>query len=65
MVSPLGETMACCCRSQDPNASTRGLLLADAATFCPRRAVDLVLDGEQRIDAGDGLDADRRLVEPG
>ena len=29
-----------------------------------RQAVDLALDGEQRIDALDRLDRDRRLVEP-
>jgi hypothetical protein len=29
-----------------------------------RQAVDVALDGEQRIDAGDGFDRDRRLGQP-
>ena len=32
--------------------------------FCGGGAVDLALDGKQDIDAGHGLYADRRLVEP-
>jgi hypothetical protein len=40
-------------------------LLVHAHAFLRRLAVDLALDGEQNIHALDGLDRDRRLVEPG
>ena len=40
-------------------------LLADALALVGRQAVDLALDGEQRIDASDRFDGDRRLGEPG
>ncbi len=33
-------------------------------TFVDRRAVDLTLDGKQRVDTFDGFDGDRRLPEP-
>ncbi len=39
-------------------------VLSNALTFCRRKAIDLALDGEQGVDAGNGFDADRRLVEP-
>ncbi len=39
-------------------------LVADADALLRRHAVDLALDGEQRIDAVDRLDRDRRLIEP-
>ena len=45
----------------DPRAAA---FLADVAPLLGRQPVDVALDGEQRIDAGDRLDGDRRLVEP-
>lgn len=40
-------------------------ILANVAAFCGLKAIDLALDGEQGVDAGNGLDAGRRLVEAG
>src|SRR5882724_10023546 len=50
-------------RSQrfDPRSAA---LLAHAPALVRRLAVDVALDGEQRIDTGDRLDRERRLVEP-
>ena len=39
-------------------------LVAHGGALLRRQAVDLALDGEQRVDALDRLDGDRRLVEP-
>lgn len=39
-------------------------LLTHAAPLGRSCAIDLALDREQRIGAGDSLDSDRRLVEP-
>src|SRR5512134_797341 len=40
-------------------------LVTPAPAVFRREAIDLALDGEERIDAADGLDGDRRLLEPG
>jgi hypothetical protein len=45
----------------DPRSAT---LLAQASALDSGLSVDLALDGEQRIDARDGLDGDWRLIEP-
>src|SRR5229473_1322973 len=47
------------CDDQRPAA-----LVAHALALVRRRAIDLALDREQRIDALDRLDRDRRLVDP-
>jgi hypothetical protein len=39
-------------------------LLTDLAPLLEREPVDVALDGEQHIDAGDHLYGDRRLGEP-
>jgi hypothetical protein len=41
------------------------VLVANAPALPRRLAVDVAFDGEQGIDAFDGFDRDRRLVEPG
>ena len=60
------ESLARCSRSQalQRDDERPAALVAHAQALVRRQAVDLALDGEQRIDALDRLDRDRRLVEP-
>ena len=64
-VSLWPESLARCSRSQVSSSTTSGRLrsLRTATRSLRRQAVDLALDGEQRIDALDRLDRDRRLVD--
>ena len=65
-VSLFLETLARCSRNQLSSSMMSGRLrsLRTRHALLRRQAVDLALDGEQRIDALDRLDGDRRLVDP-
>src|SRR5215470_5302303 len=61
----LAESLARCFRSHVSRSVTSGLLRSLHARPLRRRlAIGVALDREQRIDAFDCLDCDRRLVEP-